>query len=670
MNIKINNKIISHILILVLYLTSISVNKQNKIFIFISVIVGPIILFYIVGDSLNFVLKKYFKLNYGTIWGEFSFIFLLSFSYLMFVSLILCIKYMLNSFNLSLIIIISIIILDLFGLTLNSIIKIERNLEKYIDIFPTIPIIIFGLLLAIIFLKDYKWPSIPGWDIYVHLGNSNWIINHNGTNNIIPNLGDVLVPYPYLFHMLVSSISLFIHVDPFTIFWAAPYFTIPYYGVLVYSITYVLNNNRMQAFLSALIALTIYGGGGFLGPQYFYTSTMSLLLFLNLLIFILDIRIINHFYLIIISLFTLIFYFFYPFPIVITFPIIAYFILSNPYFSSKPNLKLVLIYRLSLIGMILISFIYNIIVLSKRHYLLIEKINLLRETYIDAYWIVFIIGCFYILFNSQNNDKYVYKRNMNLLTYVLSLLLIYLMPHDSTRRVELYFRSFIAIISSFSIVWINNILNYEPIKIIILKNEIKITFKKINLVTFVFIIFLISFLIQPYLYYSDRNSNWSNLSKDEYQASKWIKENSPSTSYILTDPSTGKILRGFTTRNCSTWFMIRGQSTPGNFSLKKNIYEFFREENPLYIDEYIKGLPQNPYFIVITTRTSSWIRGNINKTYCGPTSEEIKPFLGISKFSTPFFTLVKSFDTVDIYRPSEAKLEAIWVDDIYFKGSR
>ncbi|EMR73752.1 hypothetical protein MCGE09_00580 [Thaumarchaeota archaeon SCGC AB-539-E09] len=215
----INKKIMYSFIIILLYVLSIFIKPLNIISILIRAFSGLIICFYIIGDSINFLFNKYFKLNFGSIFGEFSYIFLLSFSYFLVISIILCYKYLLNSYNICFIFITSISLFYLVGYISKNKVNFERNLNNYGNILPIIFIFFIGLLLAFIFLKDYKWPSIPGWDIYVHLGNSNWIIENNGTTNLIPNLFTKIIPYPYLFHVIISSFSLFIFMDPFNIFW-------------------------------------------------------------------------------------------------------------------------------------------------------------------------------------------------------------------------------------------------------------------------------------------------------------------------------------------------------------------------------------------------------------------------------------------------------------------
>jgi hypothetical protein len=193
------------------------------------------------------------------------------------------------------------------------------------------------------------------------------------------------------------------------------------------------------------------------------------------------------------------------------------------------------------------------------------------------------------------------------------------------------------------------------------KFHIKINIFKLFLL--VLLILLFDLLIKPYFYYANHVPYWSNISKDEYLAAEWIKQNSSHNGYILTDPSTGIVFRGLTIRNCSTAFIINGwtPSPDKNFTLRKLIYDFLKEEDPLIAICQLKMLPELPDFIVITTRTSSWIRwGGVNSTFCAPQGEVLMPFQGTDKFSTPFFTLCSSWETVKIYSINKTKLSQFW----------
>jgi hypothetical protein len=54
--------------------------------------------------------------------------------------------------------------------------------------------------------------------------------------------------------------------------------------------------------------------------------------------------------------------------------------------------------------------------------------------------------------------------------------------------------------------------------------------------------------------------------------------------------------------------------------------------------------------------------------YCAPNAENLVPFPGMDKFSTPFFTLLRSWDTVSIYKPADAEVIPVWKDDSFSEG--
>jgi hypothetical protein len=203
-------------------------------------------------------------------------------------------------------------------------------------------------------------------------------------------------------------------------------------------------------------------------------------------------------------------------------------------------------------------------------------------------------------------------------------------------------------------------------------NVSRIDIKGISkLISYSFLILSLGFIVQPYVSYSRNVSYWSNISSDEYSAARWIYQNTVSDSYILTDPSTGYLLRGITTRNCSTSLIIDGHTPSPNEqeNLSNNILAFFRDENVFKISDYYAILPKRPDFVVVTTRTADWAAGGrANQTFPAPTNNEFQPFQGIGKFSSSFFALVASWETVKIYRPTNASIENVWMDDSFSSG--
>jgi hypothetical protein len=130
-------------------------------------------------------------------------------------------------------------------------------------------------------------------------------------------------------------------------------------------------------------------------------------------------------------------------------------------------------------------------------------------------------------------------------------------------------------------------------------------------------------------------------------------QHTPRDGYVLTDPSTGFVLRGLALLNSSTAFIIRGRtpSPAENYNLAVLIYRIFHTQNATEIPTDMAQLPQRPDFVVITTRTVSWVAvGGVNSTYYAPTSDNIESFAGLPKFSSSMFSLAASWQTVRIYQ--------------------
>jgi len=650
-------RIVIHTAFTLFYLAGMAVEPTNTISTILRVITG-LSIFYVVGESLKFALKKHFTFPKSVSGGGVAFNLLLSFSYFMCVSIILSLQYSLNGINLALTMILAIAISDLAGLKLGNSTDLETDSREgnRRNLRPVVLILLFGLSLVLLFRSGFSWPSMPGWDQYALLGGSNWIFAYGGTTNIMPAGPGSFIPYPYLFQILVASIAIFIGVHPYSIFWAAPFFTIPMFGLLVYGVSYRLSKERGQSLAAALIALTICGGESFLGPHYFFPSTMSILLFLLLLIVILDFSGKGRVPMTLICSFVLLYCAFYYYTLILTFPILLFFLIGNRHHHSRP------IFIFSLIGMILISELGGSILSSGQTLPLTKKLEMMRWAYPDLLWVLFLLGASVIVakhlsgLSKEGNSLIV-------LAYATSLLIVYFLPPSALNRAEIVFRSFFATIASFSFLWIQHSLEFHIHDSI--EPWLEIHPKRLSSVlSHIILVLSVFLLIQPYLSYANNVPHWSNISRDECLASEWIKQNSLPDSYILTDPSTGYILRGLTLRNSSTSFIVNGHTpSPARWANLSNvIYSFFGEQDPFEVHDYFDRLPTTPDLIVITTRTSDWVRsGEVNSTFCAP-SEKLAPFPGIEKFSLPFFTLVKSWETVKIYKLSEAKAVLVWID--------
>jgi hypothetical protein len=526
----------------------------------------------------------------------------------------------------------------------------------------------FGLSMAFLFRSNFNWPSMPGWDEYTYLGGANWIFNNHGTMNLVPIVTGGIFPTVYLFQVLVASTAAFMGIEPYLIFWGAPFLTIPIFGLLVYGVSAFFTQKKDQVVMSTLIVLGIAGGETLLGPQYFFPSTLSIILFLLILNLILKTEKEGKMETLLTLIFVSLFYAVYYYPLFITLPFLAIFFLRkrSSVWTRKyiPHLA-----ALSLSAMIGISWL-GASLLSSDAWPFEMKAEVLTGIYTPVLWLLFLSGTLITLRKSLITSSK-QKSLLLLVAYTISLLIIYFLPPISSIRSEIVFRAFLAIIASFPFIWLQESISSMR-KATVPANARRIDVRRASqIISYSFLILSLGFIIQPYISYSRNVPYWSNISSDEYSAARWIYQNTISDSYILTDPSTGYLLRGLTTRNCSTSLMIDGHTPSPNeqVNLSSSIMAFFREEDIFKISDYYASFPKRPDFVVVTTRTAYWVTtGIVNKTFCAPTSNKFQPFQGIEKFFSSLFDLVISWETVKIYRPTNASIENLWIDDFDSSG--
>jgi hypothetical protein len=303
-----------------------------------------------------------------------------------------------------------------------------------------------------------------------------------------------------------------------------------------------------------------------------------------------------------------------------------------------------------------------------------QKIDLLRSVYPDLFWVLFLFGIFGIVLRYINSPKQNRDGQVNLILvalYTIVVLCAYFIPYSGLNRVEIFARGFMSICASFSFLWIRNGFNSVSSATVSIHNSIR-RLRTTHLFTFVLLSLSIGILLQPYVSYASTVPNLSNISRDEYLAAEWIEKNSSPGSYILTDPSTGFILRGLTLRNASTAFILDGHTpspeTGPGANLSVAIRGFFLETDPFNFSSRLSSFPTTPDLIVITNRTSTWIKSNSNNVYCAPTNDALMSFPGASKFSTPFFSELFSRDSVKIFNISQARIQPLWEDRSLSEG--
>lgn len=655
-----------HFVTIVLFLVSVA---SGDALIVLRVVSGLLVSFYFVGDSMKSALKAYFNLR-ETTKGSLALSVLLSFSLFTCVSVILALNYELYSLDLTVVLIGIIAVFDFLAFVKRGSRSdfhrpsLRKNGIHLLGIFT----LFFGILIILLFRSGFPWPSMPGADQYTYLAGSNWIFASHGLKNLLPSSASLSLPSSYVFQVLIVSTASFIGIDPYAIFWGSPFLALPLYGLLVYGLSTSFTHSREQGFISACVALAVLGGESFLGPQYFFPSTLSVILFLLILNFLMEFEGGPHILAALTFIFLVSIYFTYYFPFIITLPIVAIVLLKKTFARSWTDRQFMMFSITLFFGMIIMSWAAASLI-NDETLLLNTKLSMLNDAYGIFTLLLFLAGIVAAAFRYFRQPRA--NAYLPLLTaYSLSLLIIYFLPPTSSMRTEIFARGFIALFVSFIFVEIRA--NFSLFRKI---TTVRISEKRLKAMSFVVaysaLVLLLGVMIPPYISYASNVRYWSNISEDEYLAARWVNRNTSQSDYILTDPSTGYIFRGVATRNSSTSFIIGGH-TPSfseQTALASFVLNFFKEQDLSRIPDYYDEFPKKPDLVVITTRTLAWVEaGNANKTFYAPVDNKLMEFSWMSKFSSPFFSSAANWSTVRIYRPTNASTETVWEDDSFSNG--
>jgi hypothetical protein len=620
--------------------------------------IGAILCLYLVGHSLRVAFLKGNTFAAVSLRGRVAFDVALSVLSLMISSVGLSVAFLLNGGNLMLILGSIIVGSNALQLARPRVVLRPRPLSALPDV-PVVIIILVGLIVALIFREGFAWPSMPGWDVYVHLAASNWIFRHDGVANLFPAGSQSSAPYPYIFYVLVAALSGVFGTTPYTIFWFGSYYAIPIYGILVYAIASILTHSKIQSLVASLLAVTVSGGETLLGPQYFFPSTAFILLFLLCIVAIVEspLRGIPQVAFALAALSAC--YMVYYYPLFLTLPAIALVLMlrsSNPSHVRRATAALIV----ALAASVLLTY-YGSTLLRGTSLSFAEDVAVLRGSYPDLLLLFIGFGGLFVAYRFIiDHPKQLVQ--LGLVAYVFTLLAMYFLPVPDSYRSELLFRPFMAVVASYTV--IAGLGAFFPSYPVQARSSqvIRPSRRAAKTLTVILLVVSAAFLIQPYVVYGQQVPGFSNVSSDEYQASLWLARNTPANGYILTDPSTGSLLRGLTLINSSTALIIRGHtpSPQDNYTLTSIVYDFFTTQNLTEVPTYLSMLPEAPNFVVVTTRTASWASwGGINSTFPAPTDDAPNSFAGFQKFNTPMFSLVASWNTVKIYALTGMQLEPI-----------
>ncbi len=655
-----------------IYVLSSIIANTNPLASLIKILFGFLILTYIIGASLRIFLIQVVKLSNlpstASI-GGLSFDILVSLLITLGISTILMRTYFFNAFSLAVMIIPLIIILNFFILRKNIKMCQEFGVEKFLsrkkakDFLPAAVPVTVLLTSCILFVNYFRsqtpFPMINGWDMNSSLAYINWIISHHGYNFLlIPSFPSGGTPYSAFFFFLVSAYSSTLGVTPYVVFWYGILPMIFGYMLLVFLIALKFSRDVWLSLTSAFVAFFTSAALAEVvrNPLYLTLDMVSQIIFL--LIIVINIywydqsakkNVMNIFAVFLLALFNY-------FAAIAVFPFLLWAIIGDkkfPLLSSGQRVFRISIILTALCASALIAVFGYLVpalspLFSSSPFPLTLKMQTLTTIYPLIVWILVIFAFFSIIIYRTKNSKGL--SYLDLLLYIALGFSLYFNPAWVTYRLEFYFRVFLAVFTSGIVCVFNNGL---------FKRSLNFAFrskysKKIRLGTiasFFLLIITVSLMYPLFTNYSA----YAYISKDEYNAAAWIKNNTPSNAYMVTDPSSGYVIRAFTLRNASSYFVLPSGQMPADSStlyplLVNKSRNFLFSKTPLARAELCDEIPSNNTYIVITSRTVYWSITSSNVAITHPLNGQDFSIL-TDKLVMPYFREVYSSDTVKIYQP-------------------
>lgn len=328
----------------------------------------------------------------------------------------------------------------------------KGSLVKFLA--PGIVLVVASILFASFFRNKTPFPTINGWDMNSSLAYINWIVSNKGYQYVlIPPFPSGVTPYPAFFFYLVSYYSLFLGVEPYSLFWVSIYPLILGYMFLVFLIALKFSKNIWLSIMSSFIAFftSTASAEGVRNPLYLTLDMVSQIIFLLIICFnihydshSIEKRIAN----ITATIFLVLFNYYTA---IAVFPFLLWIIMDNkklPVIGDRWKAFRIGSVSMASFGSMLIALLSQTApfasMLSPSVFPASLKIEMFQTIYPAYFWFLLGLALFSIAIYEKlyKQDKCHYP---DLLLYALCGFILYFLPFGITYRLEFYFRVFLAI---------------------------------------------------------------------------------------------------------------------------------------------------------------------------------------------------------------------------------
>ncbi len=523
-----------------------------------------------------------------------------------------------------------------------------------------------GLSLAVFFVFSWPapYPSTRGWDLNVTLATVSWAVEHHGFPYLLipPFPASAILPYPASITQAIAGYSVFLGVPPDSIFYYGTAVIIVLYAVGIFGVALKLSGRILPSLLSGCAGLVLSTTNieTVRTPFFLTVDMIAQLIFIAILLFYLDDE---HGkgrrWAIVIAASAFLLYFYY-YEIIVVGPLLLFMLLEPVVGSDAPRRKRV--FRLALLAVLVGSIAGAVLIQAAAEgsqldprfgFQTSQKILVLAAIYPPAFVALFVLALLALWKRPEQPRVRGFDFRM-LLEYAGFYTLLFFLPLWAVYRVEFYIRlAVVLLLASIPIPrWtdIRATLRSRGAKGLV--SILRTPGHQRRLLiqgSVVFVAVIVMLVSIP----ANLELHDAYLSVDEYETAVWIGAHTAPDVYLVTDPGTGYVLRGFSARNASIFFILPDGRAPEVVStiypsLRNDLHGIFTATSSQEALNGTQALGFGQTYVVISTRTAIWAQQDPSNIYTGPIpGASFDPLLRI--FVPPHFAVQFSTPTTYVF---------------------